>query len=64
MENAGSAALDIAELDVSYDAVAVLKQVSLSVAAGEFVALLVPSVAFMLFIERFLKADVLAKVGI
>ncbi len=60
----GSAALDIAELDVSYGAVAVLKQVSLSVAADEFVALLVPSVAFMLFIERFLKADVLAKVGI
>ena len=25
--------------------------------------LLVPSVGFMLFIERFLKADVLAKVG-
>ena len=38
-----SAALEIAELEVSYGAVAVLKQVSLSVAAGEFVALLGPS---------------------
>ena len=34
------------------------------IAAITALILLVPSVAFMLFIERFLKADVLAKVGI
>ena len=34
------------------------------IAAITALVLLVPSVAFMLFIERFLKADVLAKVGI
>jgi putative spermidine/putrescine transport system ATP-binding protein len=39
----GSAALDIAGLEVSYGATPVLKQVSLAVAAGEFVALLGPS---------------------
>jgi ABC-type Fe3+/spermidine/putrescine transport system ATPase subunit len=39
----GSAALDIAGLEVSYGSVPVLKQVSLAVAAGEFVALLGPS---------------------
>ena len=38
-----SAALNITELDVSYGAARVLHQVSLSVAAGEFVALLGPS---------------------
>jgi len=38
-----SAALDIADLDVSYGSTPVLKQVSLAVAAGEFVALLGPS---------------------
>jgi ABC-type Fe3+/spermidine/putrescine transport system ATPase subunit len=38
-----SAALDITELDVSYGETPVLKQVSLAVAAGEFVALLGPS---------------------
>ena len=39
----GSAALDITQLEVSYGATPVLHQVSLSVAAGEFVALLGPS---------------------
>ncbi|HYN12198.1 MAG TPA: ABC transporter ATP-binding protein, partial [Burkholderiales bacterium] len=39
----GSAALDIAGLEVSYGAIPVLEQVSLAVAAGEFVALLGPS---------------------
>ena len=39
----GSAALDIAGLEVAYGAIQVLKQVSLAVAAGEFVALLGPS---------------------
>jgi putative spermidine/putrescine transport system ATP-binding protein len=38
-----SAALDIANLEVAYGTTLVLKQVSLSVAAGEFVALLGPS---------------------
>ena len=38
-----SAALDITELEVSYGATPVLHKVSLSVAAGEFVALLGPS---------------------
>jgi ABC-type Fe3+/spermidine/putrescine transport system ATPase subunit len=38
-----SAALDIADLEVSYGATPVLKRVSLAVAAGEFVALLGPS---------------------
>src|SRR5688572_32989195 len=38
-----SAALDITDLDVSYGATPVLHQVSVAVAAGEFVALLGPS---------------------
>ncbi len=38
-----SAALDVADLEVAYGATAVLKKVSLAVAAGEFVALLGPS---------------------
>jgi ABC-type Fe3+/spermidine/putrescine transport system ATPase subunit len=38
-----SAALDIADLEVSYGATPVLHKISLSVAAGEFVALLGPS---------------------
>ena len=38
-----SAALDIADLEVSYGATPVLRRVSLHVAAGEFVALLGPS---------------------
>jgi putative spermidine/putrescine transport system ATP-binding protein len=38
-----SAALDVADLEVSYGATPVLKRVSLAVAAGEFVALLGPS---------------------
>jgi putative spermidine/putrescine transport system ATP-binding protein len=38
-----SAALDVADLEVSYGATLVLKRVSLAVAAGEFVALLGPS---------------------
>jgi ABC-type Fe3+ transport system permease subunit len=33
------------------------------IAAITALILLVPSVGFMLFIERFLKSDVLAKVG-
>jgi putative spermidine/putrescine transport system permease protein len=33
------------------------------IAAITALILLIPSVGFMLFIERFLKADVLAKVG-
>jgi ABC-type Fe3+/spermidine/putrescine transport system ATPase subunit len=39
----GSAALDITGLEVSYGATPVLHQISLAVAAGEFVALLGPS---------------------
>ena len=38
-----SATLDVADLEVAYGATAVLKKVSLAVAAGEFVALLGPS---------------------
>ncbi|MGH8734443.1 MAG: ABC transporter ATP-binding protein, partial [Burkholderiales bacterium] len=38
-----SAALDVADLEVAYGATAVLKKVSLAVAAGEIVALLGPS---------------------
>ena len=38
-----SAALDVADLEVSYGATLVLKRVSLAVGAGEFVALLGPS---------------------
>ena len=38
-----SAALDVADLEVSYGATPVLKRISLGVAAGEFVALLGPS---------------------
>jgi len=38
-----SAALDVADLEVSYGATPVLKRVSLAIAAGEFVALLGPS---------------------
>src|ERR671919_478800 len=38
-----SAVLEVAELEVSYGATQVLKRISLSVAAGEFVALLGPS---------------------
>src|ERR687892_410407 len=38
-----SAALDIADLDVSYGATPVLHKICLAVAAGEFVALLGPS---------------------
>ena len=38
-----SAALDVTDLEVSYSATPVLRRVSLSVAAGEFVALLGPS---------------------
>ena len=33
------------------------------IAAITALILLIPSVAFMMFVERFLKADVLAKVG-
>ena len=67
-------ALEIQDAVVSYgNAEPVLKGVSLSVNSGEFIALLgasitalillIPSAGFMLFIERFLKADVLSKVG-
>jgi len=38
-----SAALDVADLEVSYGTTLVLKRVSLAVGAGEFVALLGPS---------------------
>jgi ABC-type Fe3+/spermidine/putrescine transport system ATPase subunit len=39
----GSAALDVSDLEVSYGNIPVLRKVSLSVGAGEFVALLGPS---------------------